>query len=289
VFNSIGKKEQSMFDVKIRNAAVAGSFYPGNEGALSGMVTNFLKSSVNEALPDITGLVCPHAGYIYSGQVAACSYKQVEGKKYESVIIIAPSHSEYFDFNSVFDGRAYRTPLGIVEVDMERAQRLAGNGTYKNYIKLSDSGHGREHSLEVQLPFLQTIFENLKIVPVVMGRQDKKNIESLGNAIGETFKGESILVIASTDLSHYHDYNTAAALDGSVIDYINSFETARFADAVTSEEVEMCGGGPVAAAMIASGMLGANSSKVLCYKNSGDTSGDKSAVVGYLSAAFYKK
>jgi AmmeMemoRadiSam system protein B len=278
-----------MFDKKIRQAAVAGSFYPGNEGALSGMVTNFLKSAVNEALPDITGLVSPHAGYIYSGQVAACSFKQVEGKKYESVIIIAPSHSEYFDFSSVFNGRAYRTPLGIVEVDTERAERLAGDVTYKNHIKLSDSGHGREHSLEVQLPFLQTIFENLKIVPVVMGSQSNNNIESLGNAIGATFKGENILVVASTDLSHYHDYNTAAALDGLVMDYINSFDPIRFADAVTSEEVEMCGGGPVAAAMIASGMLGANSSKVLCYKNSGDTSGDKSAVVGYLSAAFYKK
>jgi len=278
-----------MFDKNIRQAAVAGSFYPGNEGALSGMVTNFLKSAVNEALPDIIGLVSPHAGYIYSGQVAACSYKQVKGKKYESVIIIAPSHSEYFDFNSVFNGRGYRTPLGIAEVDTERAERLAGNAAYKNYIKLSDFGHRHEHSLEVQLPFLQTVFENLKIVPVVMGRQDKKSIESLGSAIGATFKGEKILVIASTDLSHYHDYNTAAALDALVIDYINSFDPIRFAGAVSSEEVEMCGGGPVAAAMIASGMLGANSSKVLCYKNSGDTGGDKSAVVGYLSAAFYKK
>jgi AmmeMemoRadiSam system protein B len=248
-----------------------------------------LKGAENEAMPDIIGLVCPHAGYIYSGQVAACSYKQVEGKKYESVFIIAPSHSEFFDFNSVFNGRAYRTPLGIVEVDTERAGRLAGNGAYKNYIRLSDSGHGREHSLEVQLPFLQTVFENFKIVPVIMGSQDKKNIESLGNAIGDTFKGENILIIASTDLSHYHDYNTAAALDSSVIDYINSFEAVRFADAVMSDGVEMCGGGPVAAAMIASKILGANSSKVLCYKNSGDTGGDRAAVVGYLSAAFYKK
>ena len=174
-------------------------------------------------------------------------------------------------------------------MDTERAERLAGNIAYKNYIKLSDFGHRREHSLEVQLPFLQTVFENLKIVPVVMGRQDKKSIESLGNAIGVTFKGENILVVASTDLSHYHDYNTAAALDALVIDYINSFDPILFAGAVSSEEVEMCGGGPVAAAMIASGILGANSSKVLCYKNSGDTGGDKSAVVGYLSAAFYKK
>jgi MEMO1 family protein len=278
-----------MLNKKIRLESAAGSFYPVNEGALSGVVTDFLKSSANEALPDIAGLVSPHAGYIYSGQVAACSYKQVEKRKYESVIIIAPSHSEYFDFNSVFDGRGYRTPLGIVEVDTERAERLAGNATYKNNIRLSDFGHRREHSLEVQLPFLQTVFENLKIVPVVMGLQSKNNIESLGNAIGATFKDESILVIASTDLSHYHDYNTAEGLDALVIDYIDSFDPVRFTRAVSSEEVEMCGGGPVAAAMIASSMLGANSSKVLCYKNSGDTGGDKSAVVGYLSAAFYKK
>lgn len=278
-----------MFDKKIRQAAVAGSFYPGSQSALSGMLANFLKSAENEELPNITGLVSPHAGYIYSGGVAACSYKQVEGKKYESIIIIAPSHSDYFDFSAVFDGRAYQTPLGIVEVDMERAIRLAGDGTHKSSIRLSDFGHRSEHSLEVQLPFLQTVFENFKIVPVVMGSQNKKNIESLGNAIGSIFKDENVLVIASTDLSHYHNYNTAVSLDSSVIDYINSFDPVRFTDAVTSEKVEMCGGGPVAAAMIASKMLGANSSKVLCYKNSGDTSGDRSAVVGYLSAAFYKK
>lgn len=278
-----------MFDKKIRQATVAGSFYPDNEDALSGMVAKFLDNAVNEALPDITGLVCPHAGYIYSGQVAACSYKQVEGKKYESVIIIAPSHSDYFDFNSVFDGRAYRTPLGIVEVDTERAERLAGNAILKNSIRLSDFGHRREHSLEVQLPFLQSVLENLKIVAVAMGSQDKKSIESLGNTIGEAFKGENILVVASTDLSHFHDYNTATVIDGLVIGYINSFDSMRFTGAVASDVVEMCGGGPVAAAMIASKMLGANSSKVLCYKNSGDTGGDKSTVVGYLSAAFYKK
>jgi AmmeMemoRadiSam system protein B len=288
-FKQCLKKGAAMFNNKIRLAAVAGSFYPGNEGALSGMVKNFLKNAANEELPDITGLVSPHAGYVYSGQVAACSYKQVEGKKYKSIFIIAPSHSEYFDFNSVFDGRAYQTPLGIVEVDTERAERLTGIAAYKNNIRMSDSGHRREHSLEVQLPFLQTVFENFKIVPVVMGRQDKKNIESLGNAIGDTFKGEDILIIASTDLSHYHDYNTATALDDSVIDYINSFEAVRFADAVISDEVQMCGGGPVAAAMIAAKIFGANSSKILCYKNSGDTGGDRDAVVGYLSAAFYKK
>jgi MEMO1 family protein len=278
-----------MIDKKIRNSAVAGSFYPGNGNALSVMVAGFLKNTTNEALPEITGLVSPHAGYIYSGQVAACSYKQVENKKYESVFIVAPSHTEYFDFNSVFDGRAYQTPLGTVEVDRERAERLISNAAYKNNIRLSDSGHRREHSLEVQLPFLQMVLEDFKIVPVVMGSQNKKNIENLGNAIGDIFKGENILVIASTDLSHYHDYNTAETLDGSVIEYINSFKTERFTDAVISDDLEMCGGGPVAAVMIASRLLGANSSKVLCYKNSGDTSGDKSAVVGYLAAAFYKK
>jgi len=152
---------------------------------------------------------------------------------------------------------------------------------------LSDAGHRQEHSLEVQLPFLQTVLKDFKIIPVVMGSQNKRNIEALGNVIGSIFKGENILVVASTDLSHYHNYNTASNLDSKVIDFINSYNSFSFIDAIVSEGVEMCGGGPTAAAMIASKALGADKSKVLCYKNSGDVIGDRSAVVGYLSAAFY--
>lgn len=271
----------------IRRSVVAGSFYPGNPQILKNTIAQYLDNAKDHCLKNIKGLVSPHAGYVYSGQVAACSFKQIMGEKYESVFIIAPSHSEYFDFNSVFAGSAYETPLGLVEIDTDRCTRLADFPEYQDLIKISSYGHRGEHSLEVQLPFLQNVLKELKIVPIVMGSQSKDNIESLGNAIGELFADENILVVASTDLSHYHPYDVASELDKQVENKIKAFDPPGFTDAVSSERLEMCGGGPVAATMIASMLLGANSTEILCYKNSGDVAGDRSAVVGYLSCAFY--
>jgi AmmeMemoRadiSam system protein B len=274
---------------EIRRSAVAGSFYPGNPQILKTTITGYLEEAKDHGLKNIKGLVSPHAGYVYSGQVAASSFKQVMNRDYESIFVIAPSHSEYFDFNSVFAGSAYETPMGNVKIDTERCLRLSNSPGYSDYIKISGLGHRGEHSLEVQLPFLQTIFEKFKIVPVVMGSQNRINIESLGNAIGELFSSENILIIASTDLSHYHPYDVASDLDKQVENSIKNFDPQSFTDAVTSDSLEMCGGGPVAATMIASKMLGADSAEILCYRNSGDVSGDISAVVGYLSCAFYNK
>ena len=277
-----------MFNRDIRESVVAGSFYPGNSYDLKAQINEYLNAAKTENIENIIGLVCPHAGYLYSGQIAACAYKQVLGKKFESAVIIAPSHSEYFEFNSVFNGKAYQTPLGIVEVDTVGCLKLANTPNYSDYIKTSNYGHRSEHSLEVQLPFLQTVLKDTKIIPVVMGSQNRANVESLGNAIGEVFSGDNILIIASTDLSHYHPYSIAGELDKKAEDLIKGFNPQRFTEAIVNEELEMCGGGPVAATMIASSALGADSSMILCRKNSGDITGDKSAVVGYLSAAFYK-
>lgn len=269
----------------IRENIVAGSFYPGNPQTLESMVKKFLGNAEDRKIKKIKALVCPHAGYIYSGQVAACSYRQVMGKEFDSVIIIAPSHSEHFDFNSVYNGKAYQTPLGMVSIDNGSCEKLAASGSQN--IRLSKYGHRTEHSLEVQLPFMQIALKNLQIVPVVMGIQSKANAESLGTAIGELFKGENILLVASTDLSHYHPYNTAVSLDKKVEELIRNFDTEGLEAAFLSDRLEMCGGGPVIAAMIASKILGAQNSEILCYMNSGDTSGDRSAVVGYLSAVLY--
>jgi len=277
-----------MFENQVRESVVAGSFYPANPAVLKETISGYLEKAPVKNLENIIGLVCPHAGYIYSGQVAACSYRQIARHAFDCVAIIAPSHGEYFDFNSVFAGEAYQTPLGLVEVDTERCRALAKNRQYSNLIKVSNYGHGREHSLEVQLPFLQVVLDDFKIIPVVMGSQNRQNIEGLGNAIGETFKDENILIIASTDLSHYHPYDIAAGLDSVVQDCLKDFDADKFTDAISKDRLEMCGGGPVAASMMASKILGADSSEVLCYQNSGDVSGDRSAVVGYVSAAFFK-
>lgn len=273
-------------DKNIRESVAAGSFYPGNPDTLRRQISNFLNSVELPDLNNIKSIVCPHAGYIYSGQVAAYSYKQISGKKFDSIFVIAPSHSEYFNFISIFDGDACRTPLGLLGIDRERSRLLASKSSY---IKLSHHGHLNEHSLEVQLPFLQVLFENIKIVPIVMGQQNSRNINELGEKIGTLFKNDKILIIASTDLSHYYPYDTAVALDRRVTEAVGSFDIESMKAEFLNNQLEMCGGGPVVSAMIASKIMGADSSKILDYKNSGDVTGDKSAVVGYMSAVFYKK
>ena len=272
---------------KIRESIAAGSFYPGSQGALRNKINGFLGNI--ELPPDIgniKSIICPHAGYIYSGQVAAYSYKQIAGKNFDSIFIIAPSHSEYFNFISIFDGDAFRTPLGLIYIDKERSEILAGKSPY---IELSQMGHLNEHSLEVQLPFIQVLLDNTKIVPIVIGQQNSKNINELGSVIGENFKNDNILIIASTDLSHYHPYDIAVTLDGRVKELVNNFDIEHLEEGFLNNTLEMCGGGPVISAMIASKIMGADKSKILDYKNSGDIIGDKNAVVGYMSAIIYKE
>ena len=270
----------------IRESVAAGSFYPASPDGLRSQINEFLDKAELSDIENIKAIVCPHAGYIYSGQVAAYSYRQIAGKKFDSVFLIAPSHSEYFDFSSIYSGDAYRTPLGLVYIDKERSKILADKS---ERIKLSLYGHRDEHSLEVQLPFLQVLFKDIKIVPIVIGQQSSQNIKELGNSIGELFKNEKILIVASTDLSHYHPYDIAVTLDQKVNKLISDFDHEALMTEFITNNAEMCGGGPVISAMIASKVLSANTSKILNYKNSGDVSGDKSAVVGYLAAAFYKK
>ena len=270
----------------IRESTAAGSFYPSDPDELRSQLNEFLDNAELSDIENVKAIVCPHAGFIYSGQVAANSYKQVAGKKFDSIFLITPSHSEYFNSISIYSGDAYETPLGLMHVDKEKSKTLADSSSR---IELSVYGHRGEHSLEVQLPFLQVLFNDIKIVPIVLGQQNSQNIEELGKSIGSLFKNENILIIASTDLSHYHPYDVAVTLDQKVKELINDFDPEKLLSEFITSNAEMCGGGPVVSAMIASKILNADTSKILNYKNSGDVSGDRSAVVGYLSAAFYKK
>jgi len=270
---------------KIRESIVAGSFYPHDPYVLTMQIEDYLNNAKLLDIRNIKALICPHAGYIYSGQVAAYSYKQIINKKFDSIIIISPSHSESFDFISVFDGEAYNTPLGKVNIDKKRSSLLVENNPK---IKFSDKGHNNEHSIEVQLPFLQYIFEEFEFIPAVIGSQSRQNIHAIGKAIGEVFKGENILVIASTDLSHYHPYNDALVLDKQVENLVEKFDIENLETEFLKNNIEMCGGGPVAAAMIAAKNMGANKALILKYLNSGDVSGERKAVVGYLAAALFE-
>ncbi len=271
----------------IRRPAVAGMFYSGNRATLEREVAVFLENSMPEkGVNHIYGIVAPHAGYMYSGGVAARAYRQVMDFEYEVVVVISPSHHVYFDKVSVYDGDYYETPLGLIPVNKQICRQLT---ELDDRLVLSAIGHeGEEHALEVQLPFLQHVFEDFTLVPIVMGDQNLPNITALANALAKVLKDQNALIVASSDLSHYHSYDEAVRLDSVVISHINSFKEDNLYEDLASGLCEMCGGGPVVAMMKACRQLGANKSKVVLYRNSGDVTGDRSHVVGYLAAIVYR-
>jgi len=276
----------------IRQPAVAGSFYPGEPSELAKMIARMLAETERPAVDgDIVGLVVPHAGYVYSGPVAASGFKAIQGLNYKDVIVIAPCHVEAFPGAAVYPGKAYRTPLGDIEINKELSEKIAKGS---KMVELSDKGHrftgrGGEHSLEVELPFLQTMLDDFNFVAVVMGSQDMQTCRGLAESIYESCKNRNdVLLVASSDLSHFHDYNTATTLDSQVVDLINNYDYNQLYTELEQRKIEACGGGPIIAVMIASQMMGAGSARVVKYANSGDVSGDKSSVVGYLAAIFSK-
>ncbi len=282
-----GGKEKMEASQSVRQPAVAGAFYPGTPGELRKAVSEML-AAVDQAQINgrVLALISPHAGYIYSGQVAAYGYKLIEGKAFDAVVVIAPSHHAAFSGCSIYEGTAYRTPLGLAEIHTDLAGRLLDG---YDFIVTYPMAHMREHSLEVQIPFLQVAVSDLKFVPIVMGDQSLAASERLAEAIAETTKGMNVLIVASSDLSHFHSYDRAVELDSLVIERVRDYDAEGLAHDLRSGKSEACGGGPVITAMLAGKLMGADSVEILKYANSGDTSGDKSRVVGYLSAAVYDK
>jgi AmmeMemoRadiSam system protein B/AmmeMemoRadiSam system protein A len=275
----------------VRPPAVAGMFYPGSPTELAKMIAEQFHAAPK---PSIGGkpiaIICPHAGYVYSGGIAARGYKILEGEEFKTVIIISPSHMVAFRGISAFAGKAYSTPFGQVPIDEDLTQKIA---SYSDKIKVSNAGHevggGRsEHALEVQLPFLQTALGKFHLVAMIMGDQDHSTCEELGNAMGKALQGrDDVLIVASSDLSHFHSSDSARKLDSVVMEDVRSFNYQQLSDDLDYRKAEACGGGPIIAAMIASQKLGANSVEITGYGDSGDITGDHSNVVGYLSAILY--
>lgn len=270
----------------VRYPAVAGMFYSANEKELRRDLDSYLADSDEiEGVDKIIGLVAPHAGYMYSGAVAAQAYRQLKGRSFDTVVVISPSHRTPFKNISAYPGEFYGTPLGDIEVDMQTVRELA---EADRRIILSDVGHDvAEHALEVQLPFLQSVLDEFKLVPLVMGDQSRENVDALASVLHKVFANDSVLLVASSDLSHFHNGSMAREMDGLVVDDIGNFDEQALKQKIADGKIEMCGGGPVLSVMQASRLMGANKSKVLQYKNSGDVTGDYSQVVGYLSAIFY--
>jgi AmmeMemoRadiSam system protein B len=280
--------------VKIRRAAYAGMFYEGQTESLRDQIEGCFNHKLGPgALPkiadgnlkDTIGLVCPHAGYMYSGPVAAHSYHYLarDGRP-DLVVIFGPNHTGSGSGLAIMREGAWRTPLGEVEIDSTVADNIVEGS---NIIDVDEAAHMREHSIEVQLPWLQFLYgSRFKFVPICFLMQDLESSREVGIAVAKAVKGKNALVIASTDMTHYEPQKTAETQDKTVLAAASKLDEKGLYSTVESLQVSMCGYGPVVAAITAAKDLGAKTGKLLCYKTSGDVVGDYSAVVGYASLVF---
>ncbi len=270
----------------VRPPSVAGFFYPETKAELEKTCRTLLEKARNHASVKprgkAIGLIAPHAGYQYSGYTAAFAYSLLNEDEYETVVVVSPSHREYFEGVSVFSGKSYSTPLGEVEVDRELRDSFLEFGG--DVVIESRAGHKTEHALEVQLPFLQLTLGHFNLLPIVMGDQRADYCKILGNVIGDLAGKKRLLVVASSDLSHYHTYDAANQMDQICADNIGHLDPDGLLRDLERGTCEACGGGPIASCLYAALKAGAKTSNILYHCNSGDTTGDKSGVVGYLSA-----
>lgn len=270
----------------VREPFVAGSFYPAKPDSLKNTIDKFLTAALKEPNREIVGLVVPHAGYPYSGATAAYGFRQIADGDFKTVVLIGPSHNVYFTGLAVYPFGIWKTPLGSVEIDSTLAADLIKQDSL---IKDLPNVHTQEHSLEVQVPFLQRTLKNFKIVPIMMADQSETNCTVLAQALAKTLKGKKALLVASSDLYHGYSYDNCVKTDKQTLSFIDRFDPKGLLAALKEESAQACGGGPIAAVMMASKLLGATQSKLLKSTNSNDVIGKQGGyVVGYGTAIFFK-
>jgi len=271
----------------VRKPAVAGQFYPGDPGTLRRMVKELLEGARKVPVNgQIVGLIAPHAGYPYSGPTAAVAYKQVTGKHYDAVIVIGPSHREPLRGSSVWAEGGYETPLGVVPIAEDIAEKMLSP---EDNIVFSERGHRYEHSVEVQIPFLQEAIPDLRVVPVVMGEQNLRACRNLADAIVRACDGKNVLLVASSDLYHGYSYEECVRTDERTLKAILRFDPVGFVEGLLRGEYQACGGGPIAVVLMAAEKLGADKVKLLAHTNSNDVTGERGGyVVGYSALAIYR-
>ena len=292
----------------VRPAAVAGSWYPAIAGALAKEVDQYVADADVDPIPShVRAVIAPHAGLMYSGPVGAFAYKLVRDTNYGAIVLVGPSHFVGFEGVSIWPAGGWQTPFGLVTVDGD----LAGAISRRSDVVIEHpAAHGREHSLEMQLPFIAHLMPGVPIVPLVMGRQTRATAEALGDAIATAVAARTpaqtrqkgpgaddldptgprpgeVLLVASSDLSHYEDASVASRMDAIVMERVNALDPEGLMDALEREPRHACGGGPMVTVLRAARQLGATHAKVLEYADSGDITGDKSSVVGYMAAAIW--
>lgn len=267
----------------IRPAAVAGSWYPRSAAAIATAIDDYLARVASpEPAGDVVGLIAPHAGLMYSGPVAAHAYRLLRKRTFEVIVLVGPSHFVGFDGVAVWPRGGFETPLGVATIHEGIAHDLI---EASSVVRPNRAPHLREHSLEMQLPFTQHLAPEVPIVPLLVGYQTMETARALGQALATALRTRRALMIASTDLSHYHDAATAQRFDQVIIDRVAAFDYDGLQRALDERPEHACGGGPTVAVMRAASALGATAVRILHYADSGDVSGDKSSVVGYVAAA----
>ncbi len=281
---------------KVRHPAVAGSWYAstpeGLRSELEGCFTHTLGPGKlpkveDKELRNIVGLVCPHAGYMYSGPIAAHAYYQLamDGQP-EVIVIFSPNHTGRGSALALMKEGVWRTPLGDAQIDTEVASKILQESPI---VDVDEAAHAFEHSIELQLPFLQYLYgSSFRFVPISFLMQDLGSSREVGQATAKALSGKNCLVIASTDLTHYEPQEKAERKDKAAISAALKLDEKQYNSVVEAYGISTCGYGPVMAAITAAKLLGAEKAQLLCYKTSGDVTGDLSAVVGYASIAFMK-
>lgn len=270
----------------VRAASVAGSWYPSAPDQLARDVDRYVADADVAPVPPPRAIVVPHAGLVYSGPVAAYGFRAAAAGRYAAVVLVGPSHFVPFEGVSIWARGAWQMPFGPVTI----AETLAA-AIVKTCAEVGEYpvAHGREHSLELQLPFLGRLLPGVPIVPLVMGRQTRNTAFALGDALATVIAdgGDDVLLIASSDLSHYHEAVIARTMDEVVVRHVERLDTDGLMGDLEREPGHACGGGPIVSVMHAARRLGATRARVLRYADSGDINGDKSQVVGYMAAAIW--
>jgi AmmeMemoRadiSam system protein B len=284
---------------------VVGRWYPGEPGVLARAVDGYVNAAEvehedsTEAATSrtphdrLTGcpraLIAPHAGLMYSGPVAAYGYRQVTGCRYSSVVLVGPSHFVPFDGIAAWSRGCWETPFGSVPIDEELTSAIAAR---TRDIRDYPEAHAKEHSLEMQMPFLAHLLPHVPIVALVMGYQTRATCDGLASALSDAIAihertRDPVLLLASSDLSHYHDAPAARRLDAVVLRSVDALDPEGLMQALEQQPDHACGGGPMVSVLLAAQRLGASRGRVLRYADSGDVSGDKSSVVGYMAAGIW--
>jgi AmmeMemoRadiSam system protein B/AmmeMemoRadiSam system protein A len=266
----------------VRPAVFAGQFYPDDPAALAAAIDGYLAAAAPREAPAgrLVGLIAPHAGYAYSGRTAGAAYALAKGRKFDTVVIIGPSHRVAFEGSAIWPEGGFRTPLGVARVDAELAAAIA-KASGARYLP---EAFAEEHSVEVQVPFVQRALPGAAIVPIVMGRQTRTTVRALASALGKTCLDKDVLVVASTDLSHYLPKDQAQATDAETAALIRGLKTETLIRKAEAGENVMCGGGPVATVLLLAEKAGRPQVRVLARTDSSSSGGP---VVGYLAAALF--